>query len=225
MKAVAMLGFFQMEHYDAVTLSSRETQRGFAMWEQAAQGGAPIVVANLFKDPRGKLPVFTPHVIKKDGGRNLAVIGLISESAWNSRADTSATYVFKSPLAMGRVIKRVAKKSDHLTVLGEFTTAEADTLVSHFPEIDLVVSSGIKSAERARLVGNSVIIGSANRGYYGNYIDFSLDSSDSTHFHPEIKTLDESIPVDTAVQNFVNSVNQQIKAGTNIPASSSPDQH
>ena len=190
MKAVAMLGFFQMEKYDAVTLSSRETQRGLTMWEQAAQNGAPIVVANVFKDRRAKTPVFEPYVIKEDGGRKLAVIGFMAESAWKSFLDTTESYIYKSPLLMGKVIKKVAKKSDHLTVIGEFTTAEAETLVSHFPEIDLVVTSGIKSAERARQVGNAVIIGSANRGYYGNFIDFTLDSSDSTGFGPETKTLD-----------------------------------
>lgn len=225
MKSRALLSFYRMENYDAVTLSSREAQQGFDIWVQAAKEGAPIVVANLFSDSRGKKPVFKQSVLKKDQGDKLAVIGFLSRSAWNSRRDTSK-YGYQDPLAMGKLIRKVAKKSDHLTVIGEFSAAEADTLVAHFPEIDLVVSSGIKSAERARTVGRSVIIGSNNRGYYANYVDFALESADSASFVPNTQTLDESIPIDSTMQQFVNAVNANIKTAvaqsTAVPAAPAP---
>ncbi len=222
LKTRALVNFYRMERYDAVTLSSREVQQGFGMWEQAAQEGAPIVVANLFADSRRKKTVFTPYVLKKDQGDKLAVIGFLTRSAWNSRLDTSAKYSFQDPLTMGKLIKKVAKKADHLTVIGEFSSAEADTLVAHFPEIDLIVTSGIKSAERARAVGQSVIIGSNNRGYFGNYVDFAFQAADSTSFAPSTQTLDESIPIDSTVQKFVNTVNESIKAAPAVAAPAVP---
>lgn len=212
MKSRALLDFYRMENYDALTLSSREVRQGFDLWEQAAKEGAPIVVANLFSDTRGKKPVFKQSVLKKEQGDKLAVIGFLSASAWGARQDTSGKYRYQDPLVMTKLIKKVAQKSDHLTVIGEFSAAEADTLVSRFPEIDLVVSSGIKSAERARTVGHSVIIGSNNRGYYANYVDFALESADSTTFVPNTQTLDESIPLDSTMQQFVNTVNENIKS-------------
>jgi len=177
LKTRALLEFYRMEGYDAVTLSGREVQTGLAVWEQAAKEGAPIVVANLFRDKHSKKTVFKPYVIKKDHGEKLGVMGLLSESAWKTRRDTATTRGFKSPLDMGKLIKKLAKKTDHLTVAGDFTPAETDTFAAHFPEVDLVISSGIKSGERARTLGRTVIIGSASRGNFGNYLEFSFNSS------------------------------------------------
>jgi len=228
MKTRALIDFYRMEGYDAVALSSHEIQQGFPLWEQAFKSGAPIVVANLFSDSRHKRPVFTPYVIKKDHGDKLAVIGFVTESAWKSRLDTTSSFAFVPPIAMGKLIKKVAKKSDHLTVIGEFTGAEADTLVAHYPQIDLLITSGIKTSERARTVGESVIIGSNSRGYYGNYVDFAFKASDSTSFTPTQQTLDESIPVDSTVQQFVNTVNQNMKVPAQPvipPIPVNPQQH
>ena len=207
-----------MEGYDAVTLSTREMGQGFPLWEQAAKDGAPIVVANLYKDARRKKTVFKPYVIKKDHGHTMAVIGLLTETAWRAMTDTTVHYGYRSPVEMGKLIAKVAKQSDHLTVIGDFSAGETDSLVAHFPQIDLVVSSGIKSAERARTIGNTVVIGSSNRGYFGNYVDFAFDKSDSTRFHPSTQTLDESIPVDSTIFQFVNTVNQNVKTVANQPA-------
>lgn len=220
----ALLNFFRMEGYEAVTLSTREAQQGFAIWEAAATDGVPIVVANLFRDKRGKKTVFKPYVIKEDHGDRLGVIGMLTESAWKTRRDTATVHGFKPPLEMGKLIKKVAKKTDHLTVTGDFSPAESDTLVMRFPEIDLVVSSGIKSAERPRTVGNTMIIGSGTRGYSANYIDFTFDRTDSTRFHSTARTLDESVPVDSTVQSFVNSVNLAIKNSNPTPKAANAPQ-
>ena len=224
LKTRALLDFYRMEQYDAVTLSTREMSKGLGMWEQAAKDGAPIVVANLFADARGKKPIFKPYIVKQEKGQDLAVIGLISESVWNARKDTAMQCTFRAPHEMGKLIKKVAKKSDHLTVIGEFTTVEAETLASRFPEIDLIVTSGIKNAERARTVANTVIIGSSNRGYYGNYVDFAAEPTDSVRFSTKVQTLDESIPIDSSVQHFVDAVNHDIKTAPTTPANQ-PTQH
>lgn len=220
----ALLNFYRMEGYEAVTLSSREAQQGFAVWEQAATDGVPIIVANLFRDKRGKKTVFKPYVVKEDHGDRLGVIGMLSESAWKTRRDTATAHGFKPPLEMGKLIKKVAKKTDHLTLIGDFTPAESDTLVMHFPEIDLVVSSGIKSAERARTVGNTMVIGSGSRGYSANYVEFNFDLSDSTRFRSTTQALDESVPVDSTMQNFVNSVNLAIKNSNPTPKTANAPQ-
>jgi 2',3'-cyclic-nucleotide 2'-phosphodiesterase (5'-nucleotidase family) len=211
-KLRALLDFYRSQAYDALTLSTREVQLGLAPWEQAEKEHTPIVVANLYRGKHGKKLLFKPYVIKKDHGHQLGVIGFLSESAWKARRDTTLDASIQSPLAMGKLIKKVAKKSDHLTVIGDFTPAETDTLAKHFPVIDLIVSSGIKSAERARTVGNTVIIGSGSRGYFANYIDFAFNPADTVRFRPTAQSLDESLPVDSTVLKFVTQVSETIKS-------------
>jgi len=211
-KLRALLDFYRSQGYDAVTLSSREVKLGLTPWERAKAEHTPIVVANLYRGRHGQKLLFKPYVIKQDQGHRLGVIGFLSESAWKARRDSTLDASIQPPLAMGKLIQKVAKKSDHLTVMGDFTPAETDTLAKHFPEIDLIVSSGIKSAERARTVGNTVIIGSATRGYFANYIDFAVNPADTMRFHANAQSLDESVPVDSTVLNFVTHVNETIKS-------------
>jgi 2',3'-cyclic-nucleotide 2'-phosphodiesterase (5'-nucleotidase family) len=164
--------FYRTFHYDAVGLSSRELSFGVGMWKDAAHDGVPIIAANLFKDKRCKKPIFKSFVIKDDHGDRFGVIGLVSESAWRARADTSAPVFFRSPFTQGKLIRKVAKKCDHLTVLGEFTTAEADSLIHLFPQISVVVASGVR-ADQVTQVGNSLVVGSSTRGNYASYVDWN----------------------------------------------------
>ena len=213
LKLHVLLDFYRTQKYDALTLSTREVQLGLKPWIQN-RDSLPIVVANLFPGNGGPKPLFKPYVIRQDRGRKIGVIGFVSESAWKARRDTTLDATVQPPVAMGKLIRKVAKKTDYLTVLGDFTFGEADSLAAHYPEIDLIVSSGIKSADHPRQIKNTVIIGSATRGNFANYIDFSTDPADTAHFHPFAQTLDESVPVDSSVLKYVTHVNEAMKAKT-----------
>lgn len=210
-KTRTLVEFYRNYNYDAIGLSSRELRFGIPEWTLVASEGVPILAANVFSDQTAKRPLFEQWVVKKDRGTRLGVIGFVSGSAWASRADTLQQLYLTSPYEMQKFVRKVARKCDHLTVLGEFTAAESDSLARTYPEIDLILSSGIRSAERPREVGNAVILGMQNRGYSCNYIEWNLAAADSTSkFRAAAATLDASIPEDSTMVRALSSAKEEM---------------
>lgn len=228
-KARAFADFYRDQHYDGIALSTREMSAGLALWQAAAADGAPILAANLFdnapprkrgffsrlfgRKPQPQTP-FQQYVIRESLGDRLAVIGFISDTAWRARKDTTAAYTYVSPYDMGDLIARVADKCDHLTVIGEFSSLEADSLVKRYPAIDLVASSGIRTDHVVR-VGNSLIAGVSTRGYYGNYIDWNLAATDTMlDYNSQTRVLDESLANDSSAVRLISGIHDRVqKAG------------
>jgi 2',3'-cyclic-nucleotide 2'-phosphodiesterase (5'-nucleotidase family) len=215
-KTKAFLDFYRVDRYDAITLSSSETSLGMKLWTESKQQGFPIVVANLFTDAKGKKPVFEQFLIKKDHDYRLGVIGFISQVAWANLKDSTCTLTYKSPFEFKKLIHKVAKKTDHLTVLGEFSKAVAESLIHAFPEIDLVVTSANDNNGQSIPVGKSVIVGAQSKGYYGSYVDWNFSRPDTANpFILTTAALDGTHGVDTLVTNLISAANELIKAKKN----------
>lgn len=112
---------------------------------------------------------------------------------------------------MGKLVHKVAKKSDWLTVIGEFTLPEADSLVKLFPEIDLVVTSGVRTDQPTR-VGRSLIIGSQPRGSFANFVELQRPAADSLDYVNRSQQLDDSVPVDSSEAEVLTETSNQVKA-------------
>ena len=210
-KVRALTDFYRTFHYDAVGLSSRELLFGVDMWKEAARDGMPVLAANLFKDKRGKKPLFQPFIVKEDHGSRFGIIGFVSESAWKARSDTTAKVYFRSPFAQEKLIRKVARKCDHLTVLGEFTTLEADSLIRLFPDINVVVASGVR-ADQVTRVGNALIVGASTRGNYASYVDWNYSPGDTAlTYVNKAQVLDPTVPEDTTVVRLLGQMNEKIK--------------
>lgn len=210
-KAETLVQFYRNLNYDAIGLSSHELNYGFAEWKMAKEVGLPVVCANIFSDIKLRKPVFAPYLLKNDHGHKLGVLGFVSEKGWKARTDTSAGYFYKSPFEMSKTIKKVAKKCDHLTVMGEFSITESESLAVMFPEIDLIVSTGVTTGERPREAGNAVIVGTQQRGGTGNYVEWNFIQADSLlRYKAASQALDESLPVDSTVQDLLAKMNQKI---------------
>lgn len=215
LKTQAFVDFYRRYHYDAVGLSTREVARGMTLWRQAAERGLPVVVANVFP-AKGKKPLFTPYIIRKDQGRKLGVIGFVSATAWRAHHDTTGATRWEAPLSMGKLVAKVAKKTDWLTVVGEFSLAEADSLIKTFPQIDLVVTSGLRTDTPAR-VGHSLVIGTQARGSFANFVDLSRPAADSLDYLNRSQVLDESVPVDSSEAQVLTETSNQVKALSVLP--------
>ena len=219
LKALAFLDFYRRYHYDAVGLSARETKYSLTFWHRAAAEGVPVVAANLFTGQRGskpalfpiEKPLFAQSVIRRDNGRTLGVIGFVSASAWKARRDTLAAVTWVSPLEMGDLVRRVAQQTDWLTVTGEFSVQEADSLVTAFPEIDCVVTTGIRTDQPLR-VGRSLVIGTQAKGSFANYVDLSRMTADSLEYLNRSQVLDDSVPVDSLEAQSLTETSNQVKA-------------
>lgn len=222
--ALAFADFYRQTNYDAVALSSRETGFGFEMWRNAAEEGLPVLAANVFVPAQGKrsffarlfggkpkdTPVFQQCLIREDHGQKLGVIGFISPSAWKAFKDTSGTFIYESPFEMDVLFRRSAKRCDHLTVIGEFNQQEADSLARAFPEIDMIVSSAIRT-DAPTTVGETVLVGTVSRGSNANFVDLlPVETDTSVIFANTRAVLDAKVPEDSTILNLLSSAKKRI---------------
>jgi len=222
--ALAFADFYRTANYDAVALSSRETGFGFEMWRKAAEEGLPILAANVFLPatekrsflarlfggkPKAK-PALQQCLIREDHGQKLGVIGFVSPSAWKAVTDTSAMFLYESPFEMDDLIRRSAKRCDHLTVIGEFTDKEADSLARKFSDIDMIVSSAIRT-DAPTTVGKTVVVGTIMRGSNANFVDLLPAVSDTSSFYQNTRAvLDANVPEDSTILELLSSAKQRI---------------
>ncbi len=220
---MAFADFYRKMDYDAVGLSSSETSHGLTMWRDVAEQGLPVVAANIFESSSGKSflsrifggngekPVFEQFIIREDHGQRLGVIGFLSPTAWKALPDSGAGLVYKSPFEMAKLVRKADRKCDHLTIVGEFTSAEADSLARAFPEVDVIISSAIRN-DNAVTVGNTVIVGSTARGNNVNYVDLLPSSSDSLQYITKTLALDGSVPEDSTVARLLIDAKDRISS-------------
>jgi hypothetical protein len=227
LKLGMFVDFYRRLDYDAVALASRELAFGFDIWRNAVHDGLPVLAANVFSDKKAKKPLFKmkqangrkdngQYVIRKDHGEKLGVIGFVSASAWRARPDTSAPVTFRPPSEMGDLVRKIARKCDHLTVLGDFTLPEADSLASRMPDIDLIIGSNIRIDQTSKQ-GKTVIIGLPPRGNNGNYLEWNMAAKDSNLYISKLVSLDTGAPEDSTIAHLLADVKVQMTGPPPVP--------
>lgn len=196
-----LMSFYETESYDAITLGESELSNPINTWITARDNGVPIVAANLFKGKRSKKPLFEPYRWFERGGVRMAVVGLIPERAAMKMAD-SLDYHVKSPFEMQKLMRKLNKRSDQLTVIGDITSEEAKSLVMAYPFIDAIISSN-PTVFRTEKIGTTVLAACGGKGYYGDYLDLTVDDSDSTNIEMVRETLDIKIPADSTYEQEI----------------------
>jgi 2',3'-cyclic-nucleotide 2'-phosphodiesterase (5'-nucleotidase family) len=165
-----------------------------------------VVCANLCDRKTGK-PVFSPYLLKKDHGVTFGVVGLLSANAAPSLGQDSLRYEIRSPYDYAKKwIKKAARKSDHLTVIGDFAKDEIDSLLNTYPQIDVLLTSATSQGDRPVEHGKALVIGAQQKGYSGNYIDWTLAAPDTiATFVAHNEALDGRFPDDSLVVSILNN--------------------
>ena len=227
LKAATMIDFYQRLSYDAVALGTRELGYSFGMWKDAVQHGLPVLAANIFHDAKARDPWFElkqanhrkdngQFCIRKDHRARMGVIGFVSSTAWKARKDTLTPATFKSPFEMAELVQKVAKKCDHLTVIGDFTMQEAESLLKVMPQINLVVGSNIR-IDQSQIKGKSVIVGMPPRGNNGNYLEWDLAVHDSAAVFTRTVSLDTGAPEDSTIAKILADVKVKSTGPAPVP--------
>jgi hypothetical protein len=233
-KARAFIEFFKQLHYDAVALGSSEMAYGLDFWKAEARGGLPVLAANLLYKgnvltyPKPDRPVFQTaqpqhrsdngqYVIREQNGVRLGVIGFLSQSAWKAAKDSTSPVSFHSPFEMHSLVRDVAGQCDHLTVVGDFTLQEADSLTRVMPEINLVVASNIRIDQSQRR-SHAVIVGLPPRGNTGNYVEWNLAMRDSADATSRTVSLETGAPEDTSIARLLVQVKEKTTGPAPVPA-------
>ncbi len=197
-----LFSFYKEQNYDAITLGPQEMNSSLSVWKQASQDGLPIVCANLFEGKRSKKPVFDAYRWTERAGVRMAVVGLIMERSVANSPDSAEVRV-ESPYKIQKLMRKVLKRSDYVTLIGDFTVKEADSLAQTYPEVNLIVSSN-PALSNYFTVGTTVVAPCGAKGYYGEYIETSVARSDSAKYEKVRETLDTKIPADTLYEKRVS---------------------
>lgn len=197
-----LLNFYQQEHYDAVTLGEQELNTPISTWIAARDNGLPIIAANLFYGERAKKPVFEPYKWFERAGVRMAVVGLIPERAMKLAADS--TLKVQSPYEQQKLMRKLNKRTDHLTIIGDFTKEEAESLAMAYPFVDLIVSSNPLVFKQENF-GTTVLAACGGKGYYGDYMQMPVERADSTSVRAVRETLDVKIAADSTYEQKIAS--------------------
>ncbi len=190
-----MLEFYHNEQYDAVTLGEQELLNPITTWIAARDNGLPVVAANLYYGERAKKPLFEPYKWYERGGVRMAVVGLIPQRAAANLPDSLGIKI-TSPFEQQKMMRKLNKRTDHMTVIGDFTPEEAESLVMAYPFIDLIITSNEKVFRQSN-IGTTVLAACGGKGYYGDYLQMPVERQDSTGVNSFRETLDVKVPADT----------------------------
>ena len=196
-----LFSFFERERYDAITLGEVELGNPIETWITARDNGMPIIAANLFKGHRSRKPLFEPYHWYEREGVRMAVVGLIPERALMGSPD-SLELRLKSPFEMQKLMRKLNKRSDHITVIGDFTPEEAESLSMAYPYVDLVITSSPR-VFRMATYGHTVLAPCGAKGYYGDYLQMKVERDDSAGVDVMRETLDVKIPADTTYEQQI----------------------
>jgi 2',3'-cyclic-nucleotide 2'-phosphodiesterase (5'-nucleotidase family) len=196
-----VVDFFQEQGYDAVALGQDELTSPLSEWIAAADSGLPLVAANLYQSRKSSKPLFEPYRIVERNGLTMAVVGLVPERAVTTSPDSSTVRV-GSPYQMKKLFKKLAKKADMISIIGDFTPQEAESLAKCYPGIDLILSPNAQAAKPVHH-GNVTVMGCGSKGYFGDYVDLDFAAHDSTSARTVRETLDQAIPADTVYEHRV----------------------
>lgn len=196
-----MLDFYRDEHYDAVTLGEQELNNPISTWIAARDNGLPIIAANLFMGERAKKPLFEPYKLYERGGVRMAVVGLVPERAIEKSPDSTEVKVV-SPYEQQKLMRKLNKRSDHMTIIGDFTIKEAESLAMAYPFVDLIVTSN-PLVFKTMYFGKTALAACGGKGYYGDYLQMPVERSDSTDVRTIRETLDVKVPADTLYEGKV----------------------
>jgi 2',3'-cyclic-nucleotide 2'-phosphodiesterase (5'-nucleotidase family) len=210
-KNAVLSRYYKATGYDAIGLGKRELDMGMdSLVSFIHREGLPVVCANLCDRKTGK-PIFPPYLLKKEQGITLGVVGLISEAEASQIGLDSTRFEVKSSFDYAKKwIRKAARKSEHLTVIGDFGKQEADSLLNRYPEIDLLLTVSSSQGDRPTEHGKAVVLGVQSKGYSGNYIDWTLAAPDTVApFATRNEALDGRFPEDSLVIGILKSLEGQ----------------
>lgn len=207
-KNTVLARYYKATGYDAIGIGKRELGMGVdSLIGFAQREELPVVCANLY-DRKTRKPVFQPYLLKKDQGVTLGVVGLLSAAVASSIGPDTVGYEVKSPYGKyaRKWIRRTARKSHHLTVIGDFGKEEIDSLLNFYPEIDLLLTVASPRGDTPIEHGTAVVLGAQHKGYFGNYVDWTLAAPDSVApFAARRETLDGRFPDDSLVVSIMKA--------------------
>lgn len=188
-KCAFMVTSYRDLHYDVLNLGQQEVWMGHDVIKALIDTtkNTDFISANVL-DKKTRKPLAKPTVIRDYGHMRVGLIGLLNETEFPEHStllDSTKLEIVSHLEAAKKYLPGLIRKTDAVVVLCGLTSAQIDTLVQLYPEIDLVISSGaLRSGETAQAIGKTRVLGTGTSGYNGHWamLDFSAGKPDSLGF-------------------------------------------
>jgi 2',3'-cyclic-nucleotide 2'-phosphodiesterase (5'-nucleotidase family) len=171
---------FELLDYHAVNVSRQEMSLDPAYLAQSASDHhLHLVSANIIDSPTGKL-MFEPYRIVRYPGLKVACLGLTYERFYRFSRRPNQDLFQVQPLmeAANTWIPNAKRKCDLLIVLTDLGYPDVDTLIAHFPQIDVILTTASNPSFNPDAKRHGVIVAESHfRGYDGTVVNIDFDKS------------------------------------------------
>ncbi len=210
---------FKLLDYHVVGVSRRELSFDIAQMQRLEnEYNLPLVSANVLHPITGN-PMFEPYRIINLSGMRVACLGLTDEFYYKFLENTDeAPFDIQPVLEAAKIwIPKAAQASDFLVILTDMNYFEIDTLASRFPEIDVVVTSGVNPQPLKETVySGAIVVRTYTMGYRGTLLNIDFDkTTGDTLIHRWIsQTLTEDFQSPVELLNFEKECKAKVTAVT-----------
>jgi nitrate/TMAO reductase-like tetraheme cytochrome c subunit len=170
MDAMKMLGT------DGVSIGERDLRFGLAyLKSQQKRTGLPVVCANLL-EKKSQKSVFPPFVIKRVGGLQVGIFGLIGDKIDLGPAKDSLMVSEPSAAARKTIAELKKKGVNVIVLLSQLGKVESEDLVSATEGVDaVIVGHNTPMIEKGRMIKNTVACYGGDQGQFVCRTELTLD--------------------------------------------------
>ena len=202
---------------DAAGVGDRDLRFGFAfLRENARSAGMPLVCANLYEKPGGKL-AFPATMLRKVGRVTVGVFGVISDKADLGPARDSLRV--EDPLAAAaRAVADLRKRGATVVVmLSSLGKVEGEDLAAAVEGIDeVILGRDVTLIEKGRRIKNTLACYGGEQGWYVGFSTLTLDAKNGVASSQcEMSILGPEVPTDAkvlaSVKLFEDGLNDRLR--------------
>jgi 5'-nucleotidase / UDP-sugar diphosphatase len=203
-RAMNLLGF------DAMAIGNHEMDYG-RRWldELKRRARFPFLSANLFSrevpdvDKTAGTLFAQPYIIVRKGGLRIGIVGLTT-----TEYTQSLQVQVRDPIAAARdLVPQVAKESDLLIVLSHCGLKPDLEIARTVPGIDLIVGGHSHTLlQEPVVVGGTIIVQAGAYAAQAGVLDLTITGGKIASYRYSLKTLDDSVPSDPAMDTQLKSM-------------------
>ncbi len=170
-RARKLFKYYEDIHYNACSISADELLIGGIDFFKKLNKKSNIIVSLNTLDSNDK-PIFLPYKIKKIKGLKVAIIGLTEDTSI-----TLKNIKIQSPFkALKKHLSALVKKSDIIICLTSLNRQQLKLLLAQFPQINIIISSGIGMPTYVPIkLNQSLIVSSHPKGKSIGLLKLFLD--------------------------------------------------
>ena len=187
--------------YDAIAVGDDDLQYGFAWLDQNAKNDSlPLISCNIFV---GGKPAFATSRIVQRSGKRWAITAITTPEKLFA---IDSSIIIQNPVsALLKIWKQMVATSDYQIILNHCGEEYIDTILNHFPEVDIIVNGHRKKSNYPFVLQNNTII--TQFGFQGKQLSKTVIEASPTSLraiNSQWIRITPNIPDDSTVAAVIN---------------------